>query len=104
MATLTLKNDNTELHTFPRFLRDYANYLSAVEGKSEKTICEYLLDLRTFFRYMIMIEEDLSLSMDELEKISIKHLTLNDVNRVDSQLVVNFIAYARNERHGQKFY
>ena len=99
MATLTLKNDNPELHTFPRFLRDYANYLSAVEGKSEKTICEYLLDLRTFFRYMIMIEEDLSLSIDELEKISIKHLTLNDVNRVDSQLVVNFIAYARNERN-----
>ena len=99
MATLTLKNDNKELHTFPRFLRDYANYLSAVEGKSEKTICEYLLDLRTFFRYMIMVEEDLSLSMDELEKLSIKHLTLNDVNRVDSQLIVNFIAYTRNERN-----
>ena len=98
MATLTLKNDNPELHTFPRFLRDYANYLSAVEGKSEKTICEYLLDLRTFFRYMIMIEEDLVLSNEEMEKLSIKHLTINDVNRVDTQLVVNFIAYTRNER------
>ena len=69
MATLSLKNDNPELKTFPRFLRDYANYLSAVEGKSEKTICEYLLDLRTFFRYYIMIEQDLCLSIDELEKL-----------------------------------
>ena len=99
MATLTLKNDNPELKTFPRFLRDYANYLSAVEGKSEKTICEYMLDIRTFFRYMIMIEEDLALSIEEMEKLSIKHLTISDVNRVDAQLIVNFLAHARNERY-----
>ena len=99
MATLTLKNDNPELKTFPRFLRDYANYLSAVEGKSEKTICEYMLDIRTFFRYMIMIEEDLALSIEEMEKLSIKHLTISDVNRVDTQLIVNFLAHARNERY-----
>ena len=99
MATLTLRNDNEELKTFPRFLRDYANYLTGVEGKSEKTVCEYLLDLRTFFRYMIMTEDDLCLSIEELEKISIKHLSLNDVNRVDTQLIVNFLAYARNDRH-----
>ena len=99
MATLRLKSDNEEFKTFPRFLKDYANYLSAVEGKGEKTICEYLLDLRTFFRYYIMIEEDLCLSIDEMEKLSIKHLSLSDVNRVDTQLVVNFLAYARNERN-----
>lgn len=99
MSTLKLKNDNEEFKTFPRFLRDYANYLSAVEGKSEKTICEYLLDLRTFFRYYIMIEDDLCLSIDELEKVSIRHLSLNDVNQVDTQLVVNFLAYTRNERN-----
>ena len=99
MATLRLKSDNVEFQTFPRFLRDYANYLTVIEGKSEKTVCEYLLDLRTFFRYMIMVEDDLILSIDELEKISIKHLSLNDVNRVDTSLIVNFLAYARNDRN-----
>ena len=98
MSTLRLKNDNAEFKTFPRFLRDYANYLSGVEGKSEKTICEYLLDLRTFFRFYIMIRDDLDLPMDELEKISIKELTMEDVGKVDTQLIVNFIAYTRNER------
>ena len=99
MSTLKLKSDNPEFQTFPRFLRDYANYLTVIEGKSEKTVCEYLLDLRTFFRYMIMIEEDLCLSNEELEKISIKHLSINDVNRVDTVLIVNFLAYARNDRN-----
>lgn len=99
MATLRLKSDNEEFKTFPRFLRDYANYLTVIEGKSEKTVCEYLLDLRTFFRYMIMIEDDLDLSIDELEKLSIKHLSMNDVNRVDTVMIVNFLAYARNDRN-----
>ena len=98
MATLRLKNDNPEFKTFPRFLRDYANYLSGVEGKSEKTICEYLLDLRTFFRFYIMTRDELDLPMDELEKISIHDLTLSDAAEVDTQMIVNFIAYTRNER------
>lgn len=95
---LSLKSDNEEFNTFPRFLKSYANHLSAIEGKSEKTICEYLLDLRTFFRYMIMIENDDSLSAEEMESISIKHLTIEDANRVDAQLIVDFLSYARQDR------
>ncbi|MBQ8303168.1 MAG: tyrosine-type recombinase/integrase [Clostridia bacterium] len=98
MSTLTLKNDNEEFNSFPRFLKSYANHLAIIEGKGEKTICEYLLDLRTFFRYMIMIESDRILSIEELEKISIKHLTIEDVNRVDREMIVDFLAYARNDR------
>jgi site-specific recombinase XerD len=98
MATLTLRNDNPEFRSFPRFLRDYANYLSAVEGKSEKTICEYLLDLRTFFRYYVMDRDDLDIPIEELESISISDLTMSDVAKIDTQMIVNFIAYTRNER------
>lgn len=95
---LRLQNNNEELNTFPRFLRSYANHLSAIEGKGEKTICEYLLDLRTFFRYMIMVEEDIVMSIEEMESLSIKHLTIEDVNRVDTQLIVDFLAYTREDR------
>lgn len=99
MSTLRLKNDNPEFRTFPRFLRDYANYLSAIEGKSEKTICEYLLDLRTFFRYYICDRDGLSFDVEKLEDISIQELTIDDAAKVDTQLIVNFIAYTRSERN-----
>lgn len=99
MSTLRLKNDNPEFRSFPRFLRDYANYLSAIEGKSEKTICEYLLDLRTFFRYYVADRDGLSMQPEDLEKISIENLTLSDAAAVDTQLIVNFIAYTRSERN-----
>jgi site-specific recombinase XerD len=45
-----------------------------------------------------MIENDEFLSPDELEKVSIKHLTIEDAGRVDTQLIIDFLAYARNDR------
>ncbi len=98
MSMLRLKNDNAEFKTFPRFLRDYANYLSGVEGKSEKTICEYLLDLRTFFRYYVVMRDDLDIPMEELDSVSIRELTMEDVKEITTQVIVDFIAYTRVER------
>ena len=43
MAVLTFKSE--EYKTFPQILRDYASHNMAIKGNSEKTVCEYLLDL-----------------------------------------------------------
>ena len=51
MSVLTMKSE--EYKTFPTVLREYAEYTVVIKGNSEKTVCEYLLDLRTFFRFMI---------------------------------------------------
>ncbi len=91
-------NYAVDLKTLPSLVREFASYKSVVQNASEKTISEYLLDLRTFFRYMIMVEEDMIMSIEEMEALSIKHLTIDDVNRVDTQLIVDFLAYAREDR------
>ena len=49
MAVLTLKSE--EIKSFPPVLREYAGFMSSIKGNGEKTVCEYLLDLRTFFRF-----------------------------------------------------
>ena len=69
MAVLKLTGE--EIKTFPAVLREYANYMVAVRGISEKTICEYLLDLRSFFRYYKMKRDELFLSLEELEEMPI---------------------------------
>ena len=46
MSVLTLKSDEFKLG-FPAVLKDYAAYTVTIKGNSEKTVCEYLLDLRT---------------------------------------------------------
>ncbi len=98
MSVLRINNNNEEYKTFPLVLKDYASYLVAIKGNSDKTVAEYLLDLRTFFRFLKMREENLDLSTDEFEKISIRDLTLDDVKAVTSQNIIDYLMYVNIER------
>lgn len=96
MAVLTLRGE--EIKTFPDVLREYAAYTFAIKGNSEKTICEYLLDLRTFFRFMITKWEDITPDIDEFEKISIKNISEDDVRRVTQKNIIEYLMFASSER------
>ena len=96
MAVLTLKNE--EFKSFPDVLKDYASYTVSIKGNSEKTVCEYLLDLRTFFRFYIVKKDELTLSDDEFEKLSIKSITVEDVKKVNQKLIIEFLMYSGLER------
>ena len=96
MAVLTMKSD--EYKKFPAVLKNYASHLKVITGNSEKTICEYLMDLRTFFRYYLMVQSGEDLPLEEFEKIDIGAITIDDVNAINTELVVNFLAYTANER------
>ena len=41
--------------TMPSLVREFASYKSVIQNASEKTVSEYLLDLRTFFRFYIKV-------------------------------------------------
>ena len=96
MSVLTMNSD--EYKTFPAILREYAEYTVIVKGNSEKTICEYLLDLRTFFRFMITKWDDLDVSMDEFEKISIKRIGVEDIKRVTQKNIIEYLIFAGYKR------
>lgn len=96
MSVLTFKSD--EFRTFPPVLREYASYLNVIKGNSEKTVCEYLLDLRTFFRFLRMRRCGVELSGQELEQLSISELSLEEVQGVRAQDIVDFLMYVGYER------
>lgn len=96
MSVLTFKSD--EYKTFPQVLRDYASYTAMIKGNSEKTVCEYLLDLRTFFRFMIIRDRGESPSIEEFEKISISGIGLDDVRRVEPQNIIDYLMFVGFER------
>ena len=96
MSVLTMKSD--EYKTFPLILREYAEYTVVVKGNSEKTVCEYLLDLRTFFRFMITKWDGLELPMDEFEKLSIKRICEEDVKRVTQKNIIEYLMFAGYRR------
>lgn len=39
---------------YPPLLREFAGYKLVIQGRSPRTVNEYMLDLRTFFRFLIL--------------------------------------------------
>ena len=62
---LTHRDDSSPI--VERFLR----YKLVIQGRSQKTVNEYALDLRTFFRYLIAVKDGINPSSDEFNEISI---------------------------------
>ena len=96
MSVLTFRSE--EFKSFPAVLKDYAAYTVTIKGNSEKTVCEYLLDLRTFFRFMLMKKAGEELSHDEFEKLSIARINEDDVRAVTPKLIIEFLMFAGFER------
>ena len=96
MSVLTFKSD--EYKTFPPILKEYASYVFTIKGNSERTVCEYLLDLRTFFRFYLTKKDDLTLSKDEFEALSIKSIDLQDVRAVTPDKIIEFLMFTNYER------
>ena len=98
MSVLTLKNDNPEFKTFPAILQEYAHHIHVVKGNSDKTACEYLLDLRTFFRFYLADKNGLSLNCEEFEEISIKEIDISDLKSVTESLIIKYLMYIASDR------
>lgn len=91
MSVLTFQSD--EYLTFPPILQEYASYMVSIQGKSEKTVCEYLMDMRTFLRHYKMSRKHLNLPYEELEKIEISDVTLEDIREVKQENIISFLMY-----------
>ncbi len=96
MSVLTFKSD--EYKTFPPILKEYASYQSAIKGNSEKTVCEYLLDLRTFFRFFKMKKQGLTCTPEEFSEISIFDIGLPEVSEVSTYDIIDFLQFVGFQR------
>jgi len=80
----------------PDFLRDFITYMEAIKGKSKNTVNEYYLDLRTFFRFM-MVSRKLA-DYDEFEKIDITRIDVKFLNSITLHDLYEYLAYTSFER------
>lgn len=96
MSVLTFKSDEYKL--FPPIIKDYASYQYSIKGNSEKTVCEYLLDIRTFFRFIKAKNSSVDYTREEFLKISIADITLDDVRAISESDVIEFLKFSGYER------
>lgn len=81
----------------PPLIRDYLIYLSVIKSKSEATIEEYFIDLRTFFRFL-KIHRDIVSSEIPFDEITIHDVDENLVRSVSLADAYEFMRYLKDDR------
>ena len=81
----------------PPVMKEYLGYMQTIKGRSENTINEYFIDLRTFFRYMKELRGLVS-PVSSVEEISISDIDLEFIRAITTTDVYEYMNYLRNER------
>ncbi len=81
----------------PEILRDFLSYHETIKAHSRKTVDEYFLDLRNFFRYLKR-SRDPSLANLELDEISIMDVGIDLIRTVTLTDVYDYMAYLSRDR------
>lgn len=83
----------------PEFLNDYLKYNRYITFSSETTVNESYFDLRTFLRYIKLINSDTDLietiTVEEFRNINIDDITLDDINKVTHNTINDFLYFLK---------
>ncbi len=85
----------------PRLVREFVSYKLTIQGRAKKTVDEYALDLRTFFRFIIWKRKGAdirSMSDDEFAEADISHVDTAMIESVTSEDIYEFLHYASELR------
>lgn len=85
----------------PTLIRDFASYKTLIQGCSEKTVNEYIIDLRLFFRYMSLIRSKSEINDEMIEKTEIQKLDLEFFKSITTDEIYEFFMYVSRERENQ---
>lgn len=81
----------------PQILRDFLSYHETIKGQSPRTISEYYLDLRMFFRFMKLMRLEMPIHT-QLEDIPIHDVDLEFVRGITTSDIFDFLSYLANDR------
>jgi site-specific recombinase XerD len=81
----------------PEVLRDFLTYHETIKGHSKKTVDEYFLDLRMFFRFM-KLQKQTAPKDSAFDEIPIKDVDLELLRSVTLSDVYEFLSFLSRER------
>ena len=81
----------------PQIVKDFLTYHETIKGQSPRTIHEYYLDLRMFFRFMKLMRNDMPIQ-SRLEDIPIRDIDIEFVRTITTSEIFEFLSYLSNER------
>ena len=82
----------------PQAVQDFAAYKSGIQNCSPKTVSEYLLDLRTFLRYIVASRNGIDPESDAFTEIDIRDLDLAFMASIRTSEIYAFLQYSGSVR------
>ncbi|MEE3332742.1 MAG: tyrosine recombinase XerC [Ruminococcus sp.] len=80
----------------PDIIKEFLLYMQNIKGRGLKTIDEYYIDLRTFFRYINMSRK---ISSEPFDEISIDNVDVNLIKSITLRETYEFMYYLQRERN-----
>lgn len=87
-----------ELYEFSEQVQQFAIYKRTIQGCSEKTVNEYMLDLRTFFRYLIAKDKGIDIESEDFIKIDITPIDADYLSKIKTEQIYEFLFYTGDTR------
>ena len=91
-----------DITEFSPVVREFASYKTVIQGCSQRTVEQYLIDLRTFFRYLLC-EGDRAIlqNNEEFMKITVETVDLDYLRQITTDQIFDFLLYTDSERENQ---
>ena len=83
----------------PRLLRDFGTYKLTIQGCSQKTVDEYLSDLRLFIKFIYAKRNSIKIPSEAFDTVDISPLPLDFFEKIDANEIYDFFVYLNNERN-----
>jgi len=99
-----IKSNKTKYADVPDILRNYLNYMLVIKGRSENTVREYYYDLRTFFRYLYVVNQNPNLDINNLEEIDLTNFDDQILKQVDLNDLYEFMTFINNNKSSSDSY
>ena len=82
----------------PEITKEFLNYKLAIQGCSVKTVEEYALDLKNFFKYYLVSKQGIEINRESLEKQSIRGVDLELVKNIKTSDIYEYLFFVTEAR------
>ncbi len=89
----------TKFDFIPTYARNYLFYLINIKNLSEKTVYEYYLDLRTFFRYVVSVKN--ITKEDNFDEIDASNCPVSVIENLTLTEIYEYLGYIREARDNE---